>query len=300
MGSTEWLMLIALSILWGGSFFFAEVAVRELPPLTIVTLRVGIAALALVGLAWITRRALPRAPAAWFALGVMGLLNNVIPFSLIVWGQTHIPSGLASILNATTPIFTLLVAGWLLVDERITAMKVVGAVVGFIGVAVMFSPSLDRGWPPHAVAQLAILGAAISYAFAGAFGRRFPRMGIDPMIAATGQLCASTVLLLPLCAAIERPWTLPMPSPQAIGSVIGLALLSTAIAYLLYFRILARAGATNLLLVTLLIPVSAIGLGVGLLDETLSVTDWLGLFAIGIGLLVIDGRLFRKRTGGVR
>lgn len=295
MGFVEWAMLIGLSVLWGGSFFFVGVAVDDLPPLTIVVLRVGLAALALWGYVVITGREIPRTPAIWGAFLGMGMLNNVIPFSLIVWGQTHIGSGLASILNATTPFFAVLVAGWLLTDERMSIRKFVGVGVGFIGVAVMIGPSVVSGLGGETLAQCAILAATISYAFAGVFGRRFQRMGLDPVVTAAGQVTASVVVLTPVAILLERPLTLPLPDVSVWAAILGLAILSTAWAYVLYFRILARAGATNVLLVTFLVPVSAIVLGVLVLGEELSARHYGGMALIGLGLAAIDGRLIHRR-----
>ncbi len=294
MSAREWAMLVTLSVLWGGSFFFVGVAVSELPPLTIVILRVGLAAIALWVLVAATGRALPRAPRIWLAFAAMGVLNNVIPFSLIVWGQTQIASGLASILNATAPLFTVMVAGWLLADERITPAKLTGVAVGLAGVVTIIGPGALGDLGANTLAQLAILGAALSYAFAAVFGRRFKALGVDPLLTAAGQVSASTVLLLPVVLVVERPWELATPGAATVWSVLALAVASTAFAYVLFFRLLASAGATNLLLVTFLIPVSAILLGVLVLEERLDGAQLAGMALIGAGLAVIDGRLWRR------
>ena len=290
-------MLLAMSLLWGGSFFFVGIAVEELPPLTIVTLRVGLAAMMLCVTVRMLGQTLPLDPRAWVAFFGMGLLNNAIPFCLIVWGQTHIASGLAAILNATTPLFTVIVAHMLTDDERITRNRLAGVLVGLAGVVVIIGPVALRSLGGDVLAQLAVLAAALSYAFAGVFGRRFRRLGIAPNAAATGQVTASTIMLLPLTLLVERPWMLPMPSPTTWAAILGLAALSTAFGYILYFRILASAGATNLLLVTFLIPVSAILLGALVLGERLSVQHFLGMALIGAGLAAIDGRLLRLIRG---
>jgi drug/metabolite transporter (DMT)-like permease len=281
--------LLGLAILWGGSFFFVGVAVLALPPLTIVTLRLGLAAIALH--LW-SRAAGQRLPAGhlWADFLGMGLLNNVIPFSLIVWGQTQISSGLASILNATTPVFTVLVAHLLTPDEKMTGHRLVGALVGLLGVAVLIGPDALEGAGGTVGAQVACLGAALSYAFAGIFGRRFKRLGVAPLTAAVGQVTMSTVVLLVLALAVDRPWHLPAPGPPVWIAVAALAFFSTALAYVLYFRILATAGATNLLLVTLLIPVMAILLGSLVLGERVDAGQFLGMGLIGLALAAIDGR----------
>lgn len=295
MTAREWALLVVLSVLWGGSFFFVEVAVDHLPPLTIVVLRVGLAAAVLWGVLLVSGRGMPRAPAVWLAFVGMGLLNNAIPFSLFVWGQGHIASGLAAILNATTPLFTVLVAAAALPDERMTLNRLVGVVLGLGGVAVLVGGEALGGIGDTVLAQLACLLAALSYACAGAFGRRFRRLGVTPLQTAAGQVTASTALLLPLALAAEHPWTLTLPPVPVVAAVAGLAVLSTAVAYILYFRLLATAGATNLLLVTFLIPVSAMALGVTILGETIEARHLLGLAGIAAGLAAVDGRLLPRR-----
>jgi drug/metabolite transporter (DMT)-like permease len=293
MTPSEWAMLLILSALWGGSFFFTSVALRELPPLTLVALRVGLAGLILNLVLRITGLRLPREGRVWGAFIGMGFLNNAVPFCLIVWGQTHIASGLAAILNATTPLATVVLAHFLTRDERITGNRLAGVLVSLAGVAVMVGPAALAGLGASLLAQLAVLGAALSYAFAGVFGRRFRRMGVPPLATAGGQVTASTLLLVPVMLVVDRPWTLPVPTLPAWGAVIGIAALSTALAYVLYFRILATAGATNLLLVTFLIPVSTILLGSLVLGERLDARHYLGMLLIGGGLAAIDGRLVK-------
>lgn len=295
MGAKEWVILLTLSLLWGGSFFLVEIVISDLPPLTIVFLRVFLAAVALWLFAIVIGLRPPLTIEAWKAFLIMGLLNNVIPFTLIVWGQIHIASGLASILNATTPLFTVIVAGILLADERTTPIKLIGVTVGFLGVILMIGPSALSGLGTDVLAQVAVLGAAVSYAFAGVFGRRFKAMGINPVVTAAGQVTASSLILAPVAIYIDRPLSLEIPDIEVIAAIIGLAILSTAVAYILYFRILASAGATNLLLVTFLIPISAILLGSLVLGESLELIHYLGMALIGFGLSAIDGRLWRRK-----
>ena len=293
-----WLLILALSFLWGGAYFFAGVAVAELPPFTIVTLRVGLAMLVLHALLAVLGKSMPWKGSVWAAFLGMGLLNNAIPFSLIVWGQTQIGSGLASIMNATTPIFTVLVAHALTSDEKLTGAKTIGVAFGFIGIVVLIGADAlsgiggDTAWP-----LLACAGATVSYAFAGVFGRRFARMGMEPLQTATGQLTCSTLILLPLALLVDQPWTLPMVSMEVAASIVGLAVLSSALAYFLYFRILELAGAVNLLLVTFIIPPVAIGLGVLVLGEVLLLSHVAGLALILLGLAAIDGRVLRVLDG---
>jgi drug/metabolite transporter (DMT)-like permease len=293
MTPLEWTMLVALSAVWGGAFFFNAMAVKELPVLTVVVARVALAAPVLLAAMKIAGVAMPNGRGVWAAFFGMGLLNNAIPFSLIVWGQSHIASGVASILNASTPLFTVVLAHVLTADEKMTGGRFFGVIAGAFGVAVMIGGDAVQSLGTNVVAQLACVAAAISYAFAGIFGRRFRAMGIAPMATATGQLVASSVLLIPVMLVVDRPWSLQAPSTAAVGALIAIATLSTALAYVLYFRILTTAGATNLLLVTFLIPVSAIVLGVAFLSETLQLRHIAGMVMIGIGLAAIDGRPWR-------
>ncbi|MFK7859896.1 MAG: DMT family transporter [Granulosicoccus sp.] len=294
MNFQDWWRLIALSILWGGSFFFVGIAVKALTPLTIVLIRLSLAALMLWVVVRLLNVPLPATIKAWFALLVMGILNNVIPFSLIVWGQTHIESGLASIFNAMTPLFTVLVAGMLLVDERISRAKIIGVLLGISGAAVMVGADAIRGMSTDVLAQLAVMGAAVSYGFSTVWGRRFKTLGLNPIAVAAGQVTLSAVILAPLAFIIEKPLTQAMPGTQVWAALIALAVFSTALAYILFFRVLASAGATNVSLVTFLVPVSAILLGFVFLGERLELTHFAGMLLIALGLSAIDGRLWRK------
>lgn len=294
MSLRVWIWLVSLSVLWGGSFFFAKVAVAELRPLTVVFGRVALAAFALNLWLWLTGHSLFRRETPWAAFMIMGLLNNLIPFSLIFWGQTQIASGLASILNATTPLFTLVVAHLATRDEKMNPAKLAALLIGFAGVTVLVGPDLLIGDRLGSMGQLACLGAAFAYAFAGVYGSRFGKMGVAPLEAAAGQVTASTMLILPIMLLVDRPWMLTAPPGMTTWAALaGLALLSTALAYVLYFRILAAAGATNLLLVTFLIPVTAILLGALILGEQLAPRHFAGMVLIGFALAAIDGRIVR-------
>jgi len=217
-------------------------------------------------------------------------LNNALPFTLIAWGISHVPSGVASIFNATTPLFGVLVAHAWTSDEKITPSRLAGVIVGFAGVVVMMGGGLLRGLGVEGIAQAAFLTAAVLYAIATVYGRRFKAMGVEPLATAVGMLTASTIMLVPIMLIVDRPWTLTAPSLAGTASVVGLALLATALGFILYFRILAVAGATNLLLLTFLIPVSAIALGATLLGEHLESKHFAGMALIGLGLATIDGR----------
>jgi drug/metabolite transporter (DMT)-like permease len=292
MGLTEWVLLIFLSLLWGGSFFFGMVALGELRPFTIVLGRVGIAAAALNLVVVATGQRMPSSIKLWGAFLIMGALNNLIPFSLIFWGETRISSGLASILNATTPLWTILLAHLFTRDERLSVYKVGGVLLGLIGVAIMVGGDLFQGQGANVVAQLAVVGATVSYAFAGIFGKRFK--GISPLVTAAGQVTCTAILAAPIALIVDRPWNLPAPHAKTIAAILGIALLSTAVAYIIYFRLLSSAGASNVLLVTFLIPVSALILSIVVLHEKIEVGQFVGMGLIGCGLAFIDGRILQK------
>ncbi|MEZ5870919.1 MAG: DMT family transporter [Nitratireductor sp.] len=294
MGKAEWAMLITLSLLWGGSFFFNAVAVRELPVLTIVAARVALAAVILNLVMQARGQKFPVDRDALLAFSGMGLLNNAIPFSLIVWGQSHIASGVASIFNAMTPIFTVIAAHYLTSDELLDRRRIAGVLLGLAGVSIMIGSEALHSFGVNVLAQAAVLCAALSYGFAGVFGRRFKALGISPMATATGQVTASSLVLVPLALLVDHPWQIGVPGIETIAAVFGVAAFSTALAYLLFFRILQSAGATNISLVTFLIPPSAIMLGIVFLGENLLPRHLGGLVLIAAGLAAIDGRLLNR------
>lgn len=287
--------MLGLATVWGGSFFFAEIALREVPPLTIALHRVFWAVPALLLVVLFKRIKVPTAPKAWLCYLVMGALNNAIPFSLIFWGQTNIGSGLASILNGTTAVFGAVVAGILLVDEPLTGRKIVGAIFGIVGVAVIMGLDALTNFDPTNLGQIAILGAALSYAFAGVWGKRF-LSEYPPIMNAFGMLVGGTILMLPVALFVEGVPTFSL-SVEVWASLLAVALLSTAIAYLLYFEILVRAGSANLMLVTLMIPPIAVGLSYTFLGERLGNEAIYGFALIAIGLAITDGRLLNRILG---
>lgn len=291
-------MLAGLAALWGGSFFFAEVALGELPPLTIALHRVFWAVPVLAVVIRIQRLALPRDPRIWGAYLVMGALNNAIPFSLIFWGQTRIESGLAAILNGTTAVFGAVVAGLLLADEPLTARKIAGAGLGLAGVAAIMGHDLLTGFDPRDLAQLAVLGGALSYALASVWARRM-LSGQAPQVNALGMLAGSSLLMIPVVLMADGVPRVDL-SPAVWAALMALSVLSTAVAYLLYFAILTRAGAANLMLVTLMIPPFAAGLGAAFLGERLEPGAYRGFALIGLGLLVTDGRILATFRAGRR
>ena len=291
MGSKEWFLIMLLSIIWGGSFFFIEIAIREMTPLTIVMCRVSFAAIILLFFLQLTGRKLPSTLEIWGSLLIMGAINNLIPFSLIVWGQKYIDSSLASIINATTPIFCVVLAHFLTKDEQMTKNRILGIIIGWFGVVVLIGIETMKGLGVHILAQIAILGAAFLYACGTIFGRRFRE--IDTVVVATGTLCCSAIMIIPIALIIECPWNLS-PGLLTWAALLGLSVLSTSVAYLIYFKVLSTAGATNILLVTFLIPISAILLGVLVLGESPHWNAYFGMGLIFLGLIFIDGRLFNR------
>jgi drug/metabolite transporter (DMT)-like permease len=291
MNGSDWLLMLVLALIWGGAFFFIGVAVRHVQPLTYVWLRLTIGAAGLWTYLMIrgVRISLPRQ--VWGSILLLALLNNALPFALFGWGQTHIASGLASILNATTPIWGVVVAHFLTRDERMSPRKVAGVLLGFGGVATMIGPSLLSSLGTSALAQLACVAASLSYALAAVWARRFKRLGISPFSVTTGQLTAGALVMLPVSMIVDRPWTHAFPPLSAWAAIAALALLCTAFGYVLYFRLIEHAGATNALLVTLLVPPIAILLGSLFLGESLAPQDFAGLALIAFGLGAIDGRL---------
>ena len=295
---TSALLLLALAFVWGGSFFFAEIALAEVPPLTVTLHRVIWSVPVLLLVLRLRGLKLPASLRAWACYLVMGALNNAIPFSLIFWGQSTIGSGLASILNSTTAFFGVIVAGLLLADERLTPARLVGSLFGVFGVAAIMGLDALTDFDPRNLAQIAILGAALSYAFAAVWGKRFLAEH-PPLVNASGMLVGSAILMLPVAGLVDGLPTLALSTGVWV-SLLALALLSTALAYLLYFEILARAGSANLMLVTLLIPPIAVTLAITFLDEQLAQGALLGFALIAIGLLVIDGRLLKLVSGRKR
>jgi drug/metabolite transporter (DMT)-like permease len=297
MSALDWLLLAALSVLWGGSFFFNKLALAQWPPLPVLLVRVGLAALALLLAVRLAGLSMAVGRRMWLAFFGMGVLNNLIPFSLFLWGQQQIASGLAAILNAMTPIFAVLVMH-AFGGERATGRKIAGIVAGFAGVAILIGPDTLSGLGLNLLAQLACIAATVSYAFSGLYGRRFREL--PPLVTAAGQLSASTLMILPIVLLLNPPGTLPIPAGQTMLALTGLALISTALAYVIFFRIMRSAGPSNVMLVTFLIPVSAILLGSGLLGEDLQPRHFAGMAAIFAGLALIDGRLFRRGEKGPR
>lgn len=289
ISTRAWAEMLLLAAIWGASFLSIRIALDEVGPLTAVAHRVGWAALALWLVVWLMRLPLPRDPNVWIGFLGMGLLNNVIPFGLMAWGQLYIESGLTSILNGATAIFGVIMAALFFADERITPRKVIGVGFGFAGVAMAIGLENLRSFDLRSLAQLAVIGGTVSYALASVWARK-QLSGQPPQVAAAGMVTGSTLIMVPLAWWIEGPLTLNLQGATALA--IGYyALIGTALAYLLYYRVLAMAGSGNLMLVTLLIPPFAIVLGGLVLDEALHPAAYGGFALLALGLLVLDGRI---------
>lgn len=291
MGRVEWAILASLALIWGSAFLFIKVAVASFHPLTYVWMRILIAGATLTIILHFTGRSLRMPVKVWAAVAVLALLNNVVPFALFGWGSRHIASGLAAILQATTPIFGVVAAHFLTVDEKVTPRRLTGVMIGFAGVALMIGPQLSSDGGSHFTAQLACLFASLLYALAGIYARRFQALGVAPMQLAGAQFVAGAILLAPVAIALGDPLTALPASIGAWGSVAVLAIVCSALAYVLFFRLIERAGATNSLLVTLLVPPVALIVGTVVLGEHFGANQLGGLAAIAAGLAVIDGRL---------
>ena len=297
MGSAEWGLLLLHSLLWGSAYFFIEVALRELPLATIVAFRFVPACAALLAVALVLRLRLPTSPAAWRGFVVLSLLNSLLPFALTVYGQKTTTGGLAAVLNATTPLFSLLLAPLITSDERLSAGRLAGVAVGIAGVAILVGPDAFAGAGTTLLAKVALIGAALSYALAGHFARTLA--AYHPIVIAVCQLIVGLAVAMPLALAIDQPWRLPTPSWSSVGAILGLGFLSSAAASICFFTLVKRAGASNALLVALLLPLTPIVLGAVVLGNVLTPRDTLGACVIALALIIIDGRALarlRRRT----
>ncbi|WP_319541073.1 DMT family transporter [uncultured Pseudodesulfovibrio sp.] len=294
MDLTDWTLLITLSMIWGGAFFFNAVALRDLPPMLVVFGRISVGSLGLIAVVSMTHLEVRPHLHRWRQLAVLGVFNTALPFFLIVWGQQYIESGLAAVINATTPAFTILVAHFFTMDERFSMRKLSGAALGLGGVATLIGTDALVGFGDHVLGQLAVMGAALSYACASTYARRLT--GIPPTVMGCIQLSAASLVMMPVVIIMTKPWELPMPGLDAIAAIVGLGLLCSTVASIIFFRLLTSSGATNISLVTLLIPFSASTLGITFLGEPFTMRLVLGMLIVSTAAILIDGRLrFRKR-----
>ena len=300
LGRPEWILLGTLALIWGSAFLLIKVAVAAFDPLTYVWLRLTFAAAALALFVRLSGRRLVLPLGVWAAVGLLALLNNVVPFLLFGWGQRHIASGLAAILQATTPIFGVVAAHFLTADEKITPARLIGVVIGFAGVATMIGPQIAGDGGSKLLAQVACLVASLMYALAGIFARRFKALGVPPIELAAAQFVAGAVMLAPIALAFGQSLTALPTSLTAWAAVVVLALVCSAYAYVLFFRLIETAGATNSMLVTLLVPPIAVTLGALVLGEFFGIAQIAGLMLIAAGLAIIDGRLLKAWTARPR
>ena len=291
MAVADWIRIAILSLVWGGSFFFVEVMLEAMPPMTSVLGRLIVGLAGLVGLLKLLGHPLRPLMTQWRSFAWIGLINNAIPFSLISFGQTEITGSLASIINASTPIMTAVVAHQLTTDERLSLRKTLGIAFGFGGVLVLFGPAAMQGGAPL-LGMAAGLTATVCYAFGSVYSKRLKSN--PPMLNATGQVLYGTLWMFPVVCLIDQPWSLPMPGIGPWLALMGIGLLSTTMAFFIYFRVLKTAGASNVVLVTFLVPVSASALGIAFLGEVLAIQHILAYLLIALGLAIIDGRIVAR------
>ena len=295
MGPAEWGLLVLCAMLWGGAYTFNKFALPEIPPMTLTAVRLFLAVTLLVPLAYVYGYRLPPLGRAWRPFLIFTLLSNIGPFLLVLYGQRETASGLAAVLVATTPLFLILLAHVFTLDERLTANKLAGVLIGIAGVSVVFGSEALAGWSTALAAKVALVAASLLYAIGGIFAKRLT--GHPPLVIATMQMTCGCLVATPLALAIDHPWTLPMPSLQAMAGIAGTGYLGSALAAITYFSILTRAGATNAMLVTLLVPVTPILLGAVLFGEQLLTREIAGAAIIALALIVIDGRLIARCFG---
>lgn len=294
MSGGDWGIIMFLSLLWGGAFLMIALGLRSFPPITLAFLRMALAVPPmLLALKYLGQK-LPTDSRSWRQLFILGGLNAAFPFMLFFWGQSHISTGLGSILNATTPLWGVVLAHMLTRDEKATPSRILGVLLGLAGIIVMVGTGALKGMTSGVLAQLACLTATVLYALAAIYGRTLSQSTMTPIVVATGQVFTAAVLILPFMLVVDQPWTLPAARWDAWVGALGLAIPSTAFAYFLYFRLIDRAGASNAMLVAFIMPVVAIVLGVVVLGEAVSVKEMTGAALIALGLVAIDGRVFGK------
>ncbi len=296
MGLRSFFWILFLAALWGPSFLFIKVAVAEIPPLTMVTLRVGLAFLLLYLILRMQGKRLPKSLVMWRHFAIMAFVANALPFVLFGWGELYIGSALASVLNGATPIFTVLLAHIFTTDDRMNPIKVVGVLLGLFGIVVLFFPYFSDGIRMDTLGILAITLAAFCYGISILYSRRYLR-GLPPLVAPAAQLLVATSYLIPLMFFVDQPLQLPAPSWQAVTSLLALSFFGTAIAFVVYYHVLEMTSATNLSMVTYLIPVIGVILGVVFLNEKFGWNAYLGCALILLGVMVVNGvfnRIFRR------
>ncbi len=293
MRMKDWLVLTFLSSLWGSSFFFIEIIIRDIPTITLVSIRLILSAVILYLILLISGKNLRLDKSLVVAFFVMGLLNSILPYSLIAWGQHYVSSGMSATLIASTPLLTVIAAHYLTPDEKATANKIIGVVIGLLGVAIMLKDQFSVNDSDLLIGKIVMLIAASCYASGAIYSKKVSKYGMSPIETATGQMAAGAIFLTPFALIIDRPWLLPTPGLDTVLAMLGLVLLSSVLAYILFFKLMKTAGVTNLILVAFLIPVSSIILGVLVLNENFTLAHGLGMLFIGVSLTIIDGRALK-------
>jgi drug/metabolite transporter (DMT)-like permease len=287
------LLLLILGTIWGSSYLFIKVAVAEVPVMTLIAGRLLLAAIILWVLLWVLGQSMQRSRSLWRAYAVMGILSGTLPYSLIAWGEQYIPSSLAALLQATMPIFTVILATFLAGDEPMTWTRVLGVIVGFVGVGVLMAPDVRQGLQANLLGQLAVVLSSASYAGAAVFARKALR-GQPPLASTTGQMTMGALFTLPLSLLIDRPFDLS-PSLPATASWLGLTVLGTVIAYIIYYALIDRTSATFVSTVTYIIPIIGLVLGALVLGEPLTPVLAGSSVLILLGVLLVRARPTERR-----
>jgi drug/metabolite transporter (DMT)-like permease len=288
MRTRNLLMLLLLAALWGPSFLLIKVAVAEIPPISLIFGRVGLAALLLYLVLRLSGGNLPRPGRIWIPLAIVALFQTALPFVLLSWAEQYIDSALAAILNGLTPLFTILLAHLLTADDKLTLAKAIGIGLGLIGVLFFVAPSLEAGMQAPSWGILAMIAVAASYGFAVVYAREHLNH-LPSIVTPTGQMILAAIYLLPLMILVDQPLSQPLPSRQAIAAVTGLAIFGTVIAFIVYYRLLKSAAASYVSMVTYLVPVIGVLLGVIILDERLAWNDYIGAGLILLGVMIVNG-----------
>jgi drug/metabolite transporter (DMT)-like permease len=301
MTPRAWALMALLGLIWGGSFPATAIALTELSFWSTVAIRVTSAALFLWAFILIRRYPLPRDLRTWAILLSLGLIGNALPFSLITWGQTTVPAGLAAILNASTAIFGVLTAAIFFRDERLTARKLTGVLLGITGLTTAIGIGALRSFDVTSLGQMALVAASVSYGLTGVVGKIALR-DVAPQVVATGMLTGAALIMAPLALWIDG-WPAPHHSAHVWAAIAYSAIVATSLAYIIYYHMLGMIGAGNAGMTTLIVAPVAIILGAVLLQENLPPRAYAGFLILACGLLILDGRilrLFRKTPDAVQ
>ena len=291
MNNNAWLQLVGLSVVWGASYFFIELMLVDLEPFTAMWIRFAVGLVGLIAICIATGQSMSPIGSQAVDYAITGLLISAAPFALIAWGQQFITGSLTSILMALSPIVTMVVAQFLTTDERLTPQKIVGGALGFASVLILMVPDLANQ-SLSLLGQLAVLGATLCFAFGTIYAKR--RQGTAPMVNATGQVLFAVLWLTPLSLIMESPFATETFSSTTLWASLAIGLLSTTLGFVFFYNVLRSGGASNVLLVSFLVPISASILGVVFLAEPLPMTSIAAYVTVLIALLIIDGRVFKR------